>query len=167
MDKKTKPIKLDKWRKTAKKLKKEYLNYEELKKDCLKVFGTTKYFGLYEFMEKGIMTVLPGYVLEYVDDERIHMCRDSVMYQTKETGFEKIETEKMIGEMIPLLVKKMDEKAMKDLIKDILQDLDPPDLLEFYLRAVKLKGSIRPAPGCFKLKIGGKPGAPKELMIRS
>jgi hypothetical protein len=167
MEKRTKPMKLEEWRKTANKLNKKYGTYEELKKDCFKKFKSKEYFGLYEFMEKGIMTVLPGYVLEYVGDDRVHMCRDSVMYQSKETGFEKIETEKMIEEMVPLLSNNMDKETIKALMKDVLEDLDPPDLLEFYLRAVKLEGSIRPAPGCFKFRIGGKPGAPKELMIRS
>jgi len=168
MEKKVKPLKLDEWRKRSNKLKSFYGTYDQLRKDCLKVFKEKKYFGLYEYTEKEIMTILPHYVLEYVDDERVHMCRDSVMFRIHEEGtYEKIEMEKMIKEMVPILVKQMDKKAIKDLMTDVLQDLDPPDLLEFYLRAVKLKGKIRPVPGCFKFKVGGKPGAPAELMIRS
>ena len=137
-----------------------------MRKDCLKVFKKNEYYGLYEHSGQNLLTILPHYVLEYVNDERVHMCRDSVMFYIKDTGYEKVKAEKMIEEMVPILAKNMDKQTIKDLMMDVLQDLDPPDLLEFYLRAVKLKGSIRPAPGCFKFKIGGKPGAPKELMIR-
>jgi len=161
-----KPLKLDEWRKRGKKLKPLYNSYDDLRKDCLKVFKKKEYFGLYEHTEKNLMAILPHKVVEYVDDERVHMCRDSVLFNIVETGYEKIDMEKMINKMVPILAKKMDEKAVKDLMKDVLEDIDPPDLLEFYNRTVELKGKVRPAPGCFKFKIGGKPGAPKELMIR-
>jgi hypothetical protein len=163
---KIKPLKLDEWRKKGAKLKKKYNSYEELKKDCLRCFGKKVYFGFYEHPENDIMTILPHNVLEYVGDERIHLCRDSVIFHIKDGRYEMIDSKKMIDEIVPLLSKNMDKKTIKELMRDVLEDLTPPELLEFYLRAVKLKGSIKPAPGCFKFKIGGKPGAPKEMMIR-
>ena len=168
MKKKSPLISIDQWRKKAKKLSKEYATYMALKKDCFKVFGDPIYFGILDHVEKNILGVLPGNIKEDSVHDRIHSSRDFVSYKTNEDGsFTKIDTNRMIKEMAVVLKKNFTEKDIALLLEDVLQDQTPPDLLELYSRITKKEDvSIKTDPGCFKMKIGGKPGHPFELMIR-
>ncbi len=54
-----------------------------------------------------------------------------------------------------------------ELLKEVLRSAPPNDVVEIKERLeAKPDASITSSPGCFSLKIGGKPGRPKELVIR-
>ena len=73
------------------------------------------------------------------------------------------DTEKLVKEIVEVL---KDKISVEKFLEDVLNDIDPEELEEIYERAVVKKGKIREEEGCYKLLIGGKRGAPFELMLR-
>ncbi len=54
-----------------------------------------------------------------------------------------------------------------ELLKEVLRSAPPNDVVEIKERLdTKPDASITSSPGCFSLKIGGRSGRPKELVIR-
>lgn len=54
-----------------------------------------------------------------------------------------------------------------ELLKEVLRSAPPNDVVEIKERLdAKPDASITSSPGCFSLKIGGRSGRPKELVIR-
>jgi len=55
-----------------------------------------------------------------------------------------------------------------ELLKEVLRSAPPNDVIEIKERLdAQPDASISSSPGCFSLKIGGRRGRPKELVIRN
>lgn len=53
----------------------------------------------------------------------------------------------------------------KGLIIEALRKAPPNDVVEIQERLEKPDAAVKPGPGCYSIKIGGKPGRPIELVI--
>ena len=164
IDIKAKEITLEKWRKKASKMNLRYKNIADIEKDADKKIRN-EYFYVTSIPKVNVIVVYPFSVIEGgKDDDRIHLSRDALFYFKSEKGkYKKMNTKKFIDELTEKLYTYVD---VKELIRDTLYDTNPQDLRELYERAIENKGKIKDAPGCYKLKIGGKRGAPFELMLR-
>lgn len=145
------------WVEKTKKLKKEYSSIEELEQDCKKLLGTN-----WQISKRAdnIVAVLP---LQLIQDEEIHKARDIPLFLLKKEKLHKIDTKKLMQEIVKILAEKID---VQDFLIDVLSSLNPDELREVYERTVIKKGKIRVTEGCYKLLIGGKKGYPMELMLR-
>jgi len=165
VDKAEKEITLVKWGKKAKKMKVQYKGLGELQEDAVKKIGDD-YFYVTNVPKLKIIIVYPFGVIEGGrDDDRIHLSRDALFYYKNEKGnYKKMNTEKFIN----ALVEKMTPHVnIEELIRDALYDTTPEDLREMYERVIEKKGSIKDKPGCYKIALGGKKGAPFEFMLRN
>ena len=156
-------MKLKEWKSKLGKLKKIYDSVEELKEDCKKKVGDDFY--IMDSVKDKLVIVLPE--PRPIDDiESFHMTRDSIIYRyTDDFGtIEKVNAKAMIEKIVEVTAVHI---APEELMKDVLNSVNPEELIEIYQRVIEKKGKIREEEGCYKLLIGGKRGAPFELMIRS
>ena len=151
-------FKLKEWKKNSKKLNNTYLNFERLVIDCKKYLGSNYYIS---HTSKGITGVQP---YELIDYDSHHTCRDGVYYIIENRKYVQIDMHKLVKD----LSKKLAEKLTPEkLMKDVLYSTEPDELKEIFERVIIKEGKVKESEGCFKLLLGGKPGSPYELMIRS
>jgi len=156
-------MKLKEWKGKLGKLKKIYDNVEELKEDCKKKVGDDFY--IMDSVKTKLVVVLPE-AKQIEDWQSFHITRDSIMYRYVDDygTIEKVNTKAMIKKIVEVTAVHL---SPEELMEDVLNSLDPDDIIEVYHRVIEKKGKIREEEGCYKLLIGGKRGAPFELMIRS
>ena len=166
---------IEDWRKKIKKLKRSYKNYDGLREHCIKIFGL-QYFSLSDVtgeIIKSCVSVMPEEVVEpNLAQDRVHSCKDvpTFMYQD-DKSLKRLEVATIINKLAEKL---KDYINPKDLIKDVLNDQSVESVLDLEERIFqkedktkpKKKVKIIPEDDCFRLKIGGKPGAPALLYIR-
>jgi len=163
IDKPKKEITLEKWRKKAKKMNVKYENLQQLSDDACKKIGNSYHYISNVPIVK-MLIIYPFGVIEYgKDDERIHLSRDALFYVMIEKGYKKLNTEKLINELV---IKLAPAVNTEELVRDALYDTNPDDLKELYERVIVKEGKVRDKPGCYKLVVGGKRGTPFELMLR-
>lgn len=154
------------WMKKAEGLKDAYNSYEELKKDCLKLFGL-KHFTLIDDPYLKITVVKPEKFVEGGKPEN-HVTYPPIYKVLEKGALKRFNQELIIDELAPVLAKHVNRE---ELIRDVLHEQTPPQLKELYDRVIgiekeKKKSSIKQRPGCTYLSIGGKPGKPINLFIR-
>ncbi len=75
--------------------------------------------------------------------------------------------EELIVDFQDLAEKLARELDKVELLKEVLRSAPPNDVVEIKERLdAKPDASITSSPGCFSLRIGGRPGRPRELVIR-
>lgn len=144
------------WKEKAAQLKNSYKSFAKLMDDCIIIFREN--FAIVH--QKGLAIVYPD---SLEDAEEFHKIRDAIIYKRIGSTIKRIDTEKLVKEIVEVL---KDKISVEKFLEDVLNDIDPEDLEEIYERAVVKKGKIREEEGCYKLLIGGKRGAPFELMLR-
>jgi hypothetical protein len=160
--KKQKEILLDDWKEWAKRLKPSYDTIDDIIKDSTKILGD--YYYTTTVPKMNILVVYPFNHKERGSrGDRIHIARDAIFYTEKDGKYQKLNTEKMIEELVGRLVSHI---SIEHLVRDVLYDTNPDDLREIYERVVEKNGSIKEEPGCYKLLIGGKKGPPFEMALR-
>ena len=155
-------MKLNEWKSKLRNLKKSYESIDKLKDDCKKRVGDDFY--IMDSVRNGLVVILPE-PKPIENWESFHITRDSIMYRCDNSGYlEKVNTKAMIKEIVKVTAAHL---SPEELMEDVLNSVDPDDIIEIYQRVVEKKGKIKEAEGCYKLLIGGKRGAPFELMIRN
>lgn len=144
------------WKEKASQLKNSYRSYGKLIDDCTSIFKEN-----FIVVYHGKLAII--YPNEVEDADEFHKIRDAVIYKRTGHTIKKIDTEKLISEIVNVL---KDKISVEKLLKDVLNDIEPEELEEIYERAVIKEGKVREEEGCYKLLIGGKRGAPFELMLR-
>lgn len=159
-----KRITLKVWRGRGKKLKVKYKDFKELEEDANKKIKS-EYYYITTVPKLKLIMIYPFSIIEYgKDDERVHLSRDCLFYfATEKNEYKKMNTEKFINKLVDKLVPHV---SVEELVRDALYDTNPEDLREMYERVIEKKGSVRDKPGCYKLMLGGKKGAPFEFMLR-
>jgi len=152
-------IKLSTWKRKASKIGTEYKTIDELFEACDKHFG--KYYGDLHLGVYKLFIVRP---VGLIDDDEYHMSRDSLVFKKIKKKWIKLDTKKLIEELIPKL---KDKVSIDSLIRDVLDDSSPDELEEIFERVVTKKGKIQEREGCYKLLLYGKKGSPYELMLRN
>jgi len=151
------------WRKRQKKMNNSYKSFEEISKDAEKKLKKDYHY-LTTLPMINVIIVRPFNLLEGgKDDEREHLLRDCLFYVQSEGKYQKLDTEKMIDELVDKLTEHI---SVENLVRDALYDTTPDRLKEMYERVVENKGSVKEKEGCYKLVIGGKRGQPMEFMLR-
>jgi len=146
----------EKWIENSKKLKNYYRNLWKLEEHCKELFNQH-----YTIRITVKLIVVEPY---YVWDEGFHIQRDFIYYKINpDKSLNKIDNTRLKKEIIDRL---KDKISVEKLLKDVLDNLEPEDFYELYDRAVIRKGKVREEEGCYKLLVGGKRGAPFELMLR-
>jgi|Deesub1362A_J573_1020465.scaffolds.fasta_scaffold13388_3 uncharacterized protein (DUF2267 family) len=147
---------LKEWKEITNQLKNSYKSFTKLQEDCAKIIPCD--FAI--VYQKGMAVIYPE---SLEDAEEFHRIRDAVIYKRIGSTIKRVDTEKLVSEIVNVL---KDKISVEKLLEDVINDIDPEDLEEIYERAVVKKGKIREEEGCYKLLIGGKRGAPFELMLR-
>lgn len=158
-----KEITLFEWRKKVKKLKGFYNTREELRKDANKKLDV--HYHIIEIPTKNCIGIYPIFYIEGgKDDDRLHVMRDVCFYRVNDKEeLQQLDSEKLIDALVEKLKGSI---SIEPILRDALYDTNPDDLMEIFERAVVKKGKVREKGGCYKLSIGGKPGAPFELSLR-
>lgn len=132
------------------KLKNEYKNLDELKKDVPKDFGI--------WTTSSLVVIAPNEV-----DANLHPGNYEVVFNIKEDKIQKVDVARLRKELVKVLTPHI---TVEKLVEDALECQTAYDLQEIYERAVLKKGKIKEEEGCYKLLIGGKRGHPFEFMLR-
>ena len=162
---------VDKWVKRAKKLKEQYTSYDVLKKDCQKHLGSN-FFELLDIVIEKVGNVVVVGPANYVSCgrkyDRVHPNRDVPIYIFEDNVLKYLDRMSIIKKLVPVLKKYVDQEMM---MKDFLEDQDVGILFDLKSRLLmesgeKKKAKISKSPECYKISIGGKRGAPLDLMLR-
>jgi hypothetical protein len=85
------------------------------------------------------------------------LYKDFEVYGMKKKKLQKIDMKVLVQETTKVLAKHVRPEVV---VKNILRDLSPSEIVEVFERAVIKKGKIKSGNGCFELRIGGKKGYP-------
>ena len=167
------------WAKKAKTLKKQYQSFDELKADCIRIFGHD-HFLLENQIVKGeigdVIKVDAVYIVEGGNAEAIHGARDIPIFSCKSDGsltlLDKEEIIVMLTAVLAEHLEKNEPDFVKNFMRDVMDNQSLEDLFDLKSRLLnkdgsrKMKAKIKAKEGCFKLIIGGRVGSSKELMLR-
>lgn len=86
------------------------------------------------------------------------IIKDLEIYSIDEFNeVKKLDTTKLLQEIAKTLSKHINPE---DVIRNLLRDLSPTEVMDIYERAVVRNGTISVGRGCFEISIGGKRGQP-------
>jgi hypothetical protein len=112
--------------------------------------------------ENFIMTFQPEnniiMMIKTTEQEEVHdLFGDFEVYRLENGKILKVDMKVLVNESAKVLSKHV---KPEDVVKNILRDLTPSEIMEVFERAVKKKGKIKTKNGCFEIQIGGKRGHP-------